>query len=210
LSALGLVVSDVTHDYVLTHLTPVTGELEADLDRLFERLDSAASVELEEEGIEPGRRELFRTVDMRYVGQQSSVSVPAEGAGVGWLAATTKAFHALHERLYGFSVPDEPVEVVNVRLRAVGRLHRGDRARAAKLTGLAPRPEPIGTRKVGFGTAKADRLDGPVYARAALLPGAHFSGPAIVEQSDSTLLIPPGKSVRADAHANLLVQAGTL
>jgi N-methylhydantoinase A len=209
LSALGLVVSDVTHDYVLTHLTPVTDELEADLDRLFERLDSAASAELEEEGIEPGRRELFHTVDMRYVGQQSSVSVPAEDAGVGWLAATTKSFHALHERLYGFSVSDEPVEVVNVRLRAVGRLHRGDRTRAAKPTGLAPRPEPIGTRKVGFGTAKADRLDVPVYARAALLPGTHFSGPAIVEQSDSTLLIPPGKSVRADAHANLLVQAGT-
>jgi N-methylhydantoinase A len=208
LSALGLVVSDVTHDYVLTHLAPVTDELESDLDRLFKQLDSAAHADLKEEGIEPGRRELFRAVDMRYVGQQSSVSVPAEGAGVGWLAATASAFHALHERLYGFSVPDEPIEVVNVRLRAVGRLHR-DRTEAVKLAGLPPRPEPMGTRKVGFGATKADRLDVPVYARAALLPGTHFSGPAIVEQTDSTLLIPPGKSVRADAHANLLMQAGS-
>ena len=48
----------------------------------------------------------------------------------------------------------------------------------------------------------------PVYARAALLPGTHLPGPAIVEQSDSTLLIPPGKGVRADAYSNLLVQAG--
>ena len=45
----------------------------------------------------------------------------------------------------------------------------------------------------------------PVYARAALLPGTHLAGPAIVEQSDSTLLIPPGKGVRADAYSNLLV-----
>jgi N-methylhydantoinase A len=207
LSALGLVVSDVTHDYVVTHLAPVADKLEADLDRLFEDLVSGAHAELKEEGIEPGRRELFRAVDMRYVGEQSSVSVPVEGAGVGWLAATTKAFHAMHERLYGFSVPDEPVEAVNVRLRAVGRLHRGDRASAGKLAG-SPRAEPTATRKVGFGGTKADRLVVPVYARAALLPGTHLAGPAIVEQSDSTLLIPPGKGVRADAYSNLLVQAG--
>jgi N-methylhydantoinase A len=202
------VVSDVTHDYVLTHLAPVTDELEADLDRLFKQLDSTAHAEIKEEGIEPGRRELFRAVDMRYVGQQSSVSVRAEGVGVGWLAATARAFHALHERRYGFSVPDEPIEVVNVRLRAVGHLHR-DHTEAVKLTGLPARPEPMGTRKVGFGATEADRLDVPVYARATLLPGTQFSGPAIVEQTDSTLLIPPGKSVRADAHANLLVQAGS-
>jgi N-methylhydantoinase A len=205
LSALGLVVSDVTHDYVVTHLVPVTNKLEADLDRLFDDLVSGAHAELKEEGIEPRRRELFRAADMRYVGEQSSVSVPVEGSGVGWLAATTKEFHAMHGRLYGFSVPDEPVEVVNVRLRAVGRLHRGDPARASKLAGARPSAEPTGIRKVGFGATKADRLDVPVYARAALLPGTHFVGPAIVEQNDSTLLIPPGKSVRADAYANLLV-----
>jgi N-methylhydantoinase A len=210
LSALGLVVSDVTHDYVVTHLAPVADKLEADLDRLFDDLVWGAHAELKQEGIEPGRRELFRAVDMRYIGEQSSVSVPVEGAGVGWLAATTKAFHAMHERLYGFSVPDEPVEVVNVRLRAVGRLHRGDRARAGKLAGSPPRAEPAATRKVGFGATKAGRLDVPVFARAALLPGTQFAGPAIVEQSDSTLLIPPGKSVRADAYCNLLVQAGAL
>jgi N-methylhydantoinase A len=207
LSALGLVVSDVTHDYVVTHLAPVADKLEADLHRLFEDLVSGAHAELKAEGIEPGRRELFRAVDMRYAGEQSSVSVPVEGAGVGWLAATTKAFHAMHERLYGFSVPDEPVEAVNARLRAVGRLHRGDRASAGKLAG-SPRAEPTATRKVGFGGTKADRLVVPVYARAALLPGTHLAGPAIVEQSDSTLLIPPGKGVRADAYSNLLVQAG--
>jgi N-methylhydantoinase A len=67
----------------------------------------------------------------------------------------------------------------------------------------------MGTRKVGFGATKADRLDVPVYARATLLPGTQFSGPAIVEQTDSTLLIPPSKSVRADAHANLLVQTSS-
>jgi N-methylhydantoinase A len=207
LSALGLVVSDVTHDYVVTHLAPVTDALKVELDRLFANLVAGAHAELEGEGIQAARRELFRAVDMRYVGEQFSVSVPVEGSGGGWLGATTKAFHAMHERLYGFRVPDEPVEVVNIRLRAVGRLHRGSGTRAEKPASAPPHPEPIGTRKVGFGPMKSDRLEVPVYARETLLPGIQFAGPAIVQQTDSTLLVPPGKRLRADPYANLLVEA---
>jgi N-methylhydantoinase A len=208
LSALGLIVSDVTHDYVVTHLSPVADKLEGALDRQFAGLIAGAQAELADEGIEESRRELFRALDMRYVGEQFSVGVPVDGKGAGWLAATATAFHAMHDRLYGFSVPDEAVEVVNVRLRAVGRLHRGGRDKTGRLPGSAPRAEPVGIRLVGFGATKADRREVPVYARASLVPGTRFAGPAIVEQSDSTLLVPPGRSVRADAYSNLLVQAG--
>jgi len=193
---------------VVTHLSPVTDKLEGALDRQFASFIAGAQAELADEGIEASRRELLRALDMRYVGEQFSVGVPVEGEGTGWLAATTTAFHAMHERLYGFSVPDEPIEVVNVRLRAVGRLHRGGRDKTARLPGSAPRPEPVGTRLVGFGATKADRREVSVYARASIVPGTRFAGPAIVEQSDSTLLIPPGRSVQADAYSNLLVQAG--
>jgi N-methylhydantoinase A len=206
LSAVGLVVSDVTHDYVVTHLAPITEKLENALDRQFGELIAGAHAELADEGIEDKRRDLFRALDMRYVGEQFSVSVPVEGEGVGWLSATTTAFHAMHERLYGFSVPDEPVEVVNVRLRAIGRLHRGKRGTAVCSSGPARRAKPVATRLVGFGPAKDDRCEVPVYARETLVPGTHFAGRAIVEQSDSTLLVPPGRSVRADAYGNLLVQ----
>ncbi|MFZ2145034.1 MAG: hydantoinase/oxoprolinase family protein, partial [Xanthobacteraceae bacterium] len=122
LSAVGLVVSDVTHDYVVTHLSPVADKLEGVLDRQFADLIRGAHTELASEGIEEKRHDLFPALDMRYIGEQFSVSVPIDVSGAGWLAATTTAFHALHERLYGFSVPDEPVEVVNIRLRAIGRL----------------------------------------------------------------------------------------
>jgi N-methylhydantoinase A len=207
LSAVGLVVSDVTHDYTLTHLSPVTVELERELDRHFAELIAGAHAELADEGIEDKRRDLFRTLDMRYVGEQFSVSVPVDGQSTGWLTATTAAFHALHQRLYGFSVPDEPVEVVNVRLRAIGRLHRGERT-AARSSAPARRAETVATRVVGFGPGKDERREVPVYARETLAPGTRFAGPAIVEQSDSTLLVPPGRSVRADTYGNLLVQVG--
>ena len=208
LSAFGLVVSDVIHDYVVTHLAPVTDKLEVALDHQLADLTRGARAELASEGIKEKRHDLFPALDMRYIGEQFSVSVPIEGRGAGWLAATTTAFHALHERLYGFSVPDEPVEIVNVRLRAIGRLYRRERAPAPLSDRPARRAEPVTSRLVGFGPGKDDRREVPIYARETLTPGTRFAGPAIVEQSDSTLLVPPGRSVGADGCGNLLIEAG--
>jgi N-methylhydantoinase A len=207
LSAFGLVVSDVTHDYVITHLSPVNEKLQGALDGHLTELVRDAQAELISEGIEERRHELFPALDMRYIGEQFSVSVPIESRGVGWLAAATTAFHALHERLYGFSVPDEPIEVVNIRLRAVGRLQR---AGVDKPKGdfASLDPQPMARRSVAFGPGKDDCREVPVYARETLVPFTRFAGPAIVEQSDSTLLVPPRRSVRADAHGNLLIEAG--
>jgi N-methylhydantoinase A len=207
LSAFGLVVSDVTHDYVITDLCPVTDKLETVLDVHMAELMRGEHAELASEGIEEKRHELFPALDMRYIGEQFSVNVPIDGRGARWLATTTTAFHTLHERLYGFSVPDEPVEVVNVRLRAIGRLHRNERNGTARNGGSAHRAEPVATRLVGFGPGKDDRCEVPVYARETLVPCTRFAGPAIVEQSDSTLLVPPRHSVRADAYGNLLIEA---
>ena len=67
----------------------------------------------------------------------------------------------MHERLYGFSVPGEPVELVNVRLRAIGRLYRGERERKAAAPQSAPRVASIGKRKVAFGPGKSDRIEVP-------------------------------------------------
>jgi N-methylhydantoinase A len=208
LSAFGLVVSDVTHDYVITHLSAVTEKLEPTLDVHLAELIRGAHAELRSEGIEEKRHELFPALDMRYIGEQFSVNVPIEARGIGWLAASTAAFHALHERLYGFSVPDEPVEVVNIRLRAIGRLHREERGAGPSKSYSAFHPQPMATRRVAFGPGKDDTREVPVYAREVLVPFTRFAGPAIIEQSDSTLLVPPRRSVRADAHGNLLIEVG--
>jgi N-methylhydantoinase A len=63
-------------------------------------------------------------------------------------------------------------------------------------------------RLVAFGPGKDERYQVPVYARETLASGARFAGPAIVEQSDSTLFVPPRRSVRADAYGNLLIEVG--
>jgi N-methylhydantoinase A len=209
LSALGLVVSDVTHDYVISHLAHITEKLEPELDGHFVKLTAGAHSELGDEGVEEMRRELIGALDLRYVGEQSSVSVPVAGTSAHWLEKTAESFHRMHDRLYGFSVPDEPVELVNVRLRAIGRLYRGERERKAGTPQSAPRIVSTGKRKVAFGPTESDRIEVPVFARSALVPHGRVSGPAIVEQSDSTLLVPPGRNVSVDAYANLLIEAAS-
>jgi N-methylhydantoinase A len=72
----------------------------------------------------------------------------------------------------------------------------------------ARRAAPVATRLVGFGPGKDERYQVPVYARETLVPGTRFAGPAIVEQSDSTLLVSPRRSVRTDAYGNLLIEMG--
>ena len=83
LSALGLVVSDVTHDYVISNLAPVKAKLEPELDGHFAKLTASAHAELGDEGVEEVRRELIGALDLRYVGEQSSISRPGSATSSG-------------------------------------------------------------------------------------------------------------------------------
>jgi N-methylhydantoinase A len=198
-------VSDIAHDYVSTCIASISEKLEPVLTGHFDRLIRTAEVELADEGVPAARRELFRTLDMHYIGEQSAISVPIAGQEPGWLDKAVAAFHAMHERYYGFSAHEEPVGVLNVRLRAVGRLNSALSANPRLSACKQDRPAPIETRFVSFGRTAADRCEVPIFAREELCSGMHFVGPAIVQQQDSTLLVPPSASVRADKFGNLVV-----
>jgi N-methylhydantoinase A len=123
---------------------------------------------------------------------------PLTPARLEQLVAT---FHAEHRRLYSYDLPEAPVELVNLRLTAVGALPRRERsvprggARAGAVTG----PRPVYFRGAGFVTS-------PGYARDGLAPGMVFEGPAIVEQEDATALVAPGFHARVDEAHNLIVE----
>jgi N-methylhydantoinase A len=110
-------------------------------------------------------------------------------------------FFTEHERAYGFHNPADPVEIVNFRLIAVGKLHQPT-ARPAE-TRKSGKAEATSHRKVWF-TADAAQ-DTPIYDRATLLPGDTIAGPAIVEQLDSTTLVFPGDRATVDPYLNLIV-----
>jgi N-methylhydantoinase A len=110
-------------------------------------------------------------------------------------------FFQAHQRFYGFHNPDDPVELVNVRMTARGAIPILDSVRADRKSAAAP--SPVDRRPVWFENDAA--VDAPVYDRVALRPGDTLAGPAIIEQFDSTTVLHPGDSLRVDDALNLLI-----
>jgi N-methylhydantoinase A len=203
-SAHGIAMSDFTHDYMLSLLKPVDGMSMGDVAGILEGLQAQATRDLDTEDIPAERRRFIAGLDMRYVGQTTEINVPmADGwqAGTGSLEEMVQAFHERHERLYTYAVPGEPVEVVNVRLKAIGQVDKPDLPAGQGAKGT---PAALGKRPVWF-VGRAGALDTPVYLREALLPGMTVSGPAIVQELSSTTVIPPDTRVEVDPYHNLIL-----
>lgn len=202
LSALGTLVADTLKDYVRTVMLDAP-QADETINRVLTELEEQGRRDLEREGIAPERIMLERYLDMRYVGQSYELVVPFEGDR----AAAVERFHAAHERRFGYSDPEEPVQIVNVRLKARGVdthpvLERREVVKDAKAV-------PTGTQTVIFADATSATgwrtYEAARYERANLLPGTTFNGPAIVTQYDTTTVLPPNWRAFVDAVDNLIL-----
>src|SRR5581483_4302165 len=205
-SAMGLLMSDVKHDYVRSRLQPLSETDPNDAERLFGELAAQARADLRAEGFADDQIVLQRLLDLRYAGQGYELSVPAPESPLDRpaLAAARQHFDALHERLHGHQAPGEPVEIVNYRLIALARVPRIElrRQTAGSDDATAARK---GERRAVF-LDQADAVSCPVYDRTRLAPGHRLRGPAIVEQVDSTTVVYPGQEVLVDEYRNLIVR----
>ena len=205
LCAIGLLTTDLRYDFAVTRLQRAGAFDAAATEAVFAELAYEADRCLEANGIPPERRRFRRSADMRYEKQGVELTVPLNGAVTeGGLDTLTADFHALHERLYTFSDPAQPVEIVNQRVEAAGLT---DKFALPELPAApSEQPEPAGERLacLGGGTLRAT----PTYRREALLAGHRVEGPAIVDQLDSTTVLLPGQTARADRYGNLLISEG--
>ena len=208
LCALGLLVTDMRGDYVRTALSLTREAKPADVATIWAELEDRARDWPAEEGVTPDRQVLERTVDMRYLGQnyELPVSAPAGGWDEAAQLELEHRLHAAHERTYGYAAVEEPIQVVNFRVTAYGltphirlRPHEAGRGSAADAI--------VGERQVYWARGSAAEPT-PVYLRSRLAPGHQLTGPAIVEQLDSTTLIAPGQRARLDEYRNLHVDLG--
>ena len=195
-SATGLLVTDLEHEYTVTLLTRLTDVTEDVLDAAFEPLEETGMHDLNREGTAPEDISFVRQLDLRYVGQSFELAVSS-----GDPAEAARRFHAEHDRAYGFSAPEEPIELVSVRVRAVGRIAKP----ALPVLAAGPMPDPKERRPVHFAEA-GGFVDAAVFDRYALPAGVRFEGPAIVEEYDSTLVVHPGFAAEADVHGNLFLR----
>lgn len=203
LSALGLLVSDVIYDYSTSRVRPLAAVDPAELADAFADFERKGRDRLSEEALPEERMRFERTVDLRYVGQSFELSVPVPDGDLdaASLEGMGQRFHERHEQRYGHAYPDEPLELVTIRLRSRGLVDPP--ALAADRTEGTVEGALRGTREVVYGgTAHETR----VYEGGRLSPGAEFDGPAIVEGAESTTVVPPEQRVRVDEYGNLLVE----
>ncbi len=210
-SAMGLLATDMVYEYVSTTYQRLSALDAAALQRRFEELEEQARAQLEEDGVSGDRLVIQRVADCRYLGQGYELRVDVDSGAIDhdWAEKVRRNFHDIHEREYSRRFEDSDIEIPNVRVRAIG---------------LMP---PLSTPEAEHGTESADDAlrheaaawfsgpDGLVqvptryYDRAALKAGNRLEGPAIVNQYDTTTVIPPGLAAHVDRYGNIVIEIGT-
>ena len=191
LSALGMLVADVTRDYSASVLMPAAQLSDAALRKRLAVLARRASRDLANEGFKADRMVLEQQVDVRYTGQSYEITLPFS-TGYG------KAFHRRHARLYGYANPARAIEVVTLRVRASGVTSK-PRLPFAKPRRMF-RPKPAG---ICPGQFDGRTLRVAHYRWPDLQPGAEAAGPAVVTGPEATVVIPPGFRFRVDGFGNV-------
>jgi N-methylhydantoinase A len=206
-SAVGLLTTDLKYDAIRTEFQ--AGDT-VDLDRLngdFAAMQDELSRQLAADGVRPEDAAFQRAGDLRYLGQGYELRVPFPDTALdaAALAVVFARFGELHRAEYGHVFPDSSIEIVNIRVTGIGRM--------AKIA--APRPPEGGsladalvkTAPCAFRVGDAlETLQTPFYRRDALPLDEPVVGPAIILQTDSTTVVPPGATVRADRGGNLILR----
>ena len=205
-SAIGLVMSDIRHDFVQTSVLRGSDISEEKIEPLFKKLETLAVKALVADDVPQDRRTISRSADLRYAGQAFEVNVPLpEGQFRGdVISETLDRFHEKHLKQYAHKNPDRDVEFVNGRVSAIGLMNAPPlSARENDAKKLAPRV----LRPVYFDEVK-DFVETPVYERSNVAVGIPIEGPAIIEQIDTTVVVHPGQSAETDNFGNLLISTG--
>ncbi|MGX5733711.1 hydantoinase/oxoprolinase family protein [Bosea thiooxidans] len=197
-SALGGLVADLRGDFVRTLFAELSPAVLPQLKAAAAAMVQDGRSWLAAQG-HTGAADLRFSADMRYVGQSYEIEVPLQPA---WLeagdpAAIAREFHRTHARIYDFDDADGRIEIVNLRLSAIGAGPILSFPEAEEVDAVA-----VPERELAIHTGGARRAVG-LYRRAGLPPGSRFAGPAVVAQEDTTVAIPAGAMARIDSHLNL-------
>ncbi|CAA9589814.1 MAG: N-methylhydantoinase A, partial [uncultured Thermomicrobiales bacterium] len=201
-SALGMLHAELRYDFTRTILTPLEGAEPARLTAAYRELEAEGFARLAAAGVDPSGATVTRAADIRYRQQTSTLRTPVPGGDLTpeAMRGVAGAFHALHEGGYGFRFDADPLMLVSLRTAVSG---------ASLELALPPwrgaGEPPRGRRPVYFAGAWHDC---PIYGRGGLAAGAEVAGPAIVEDDQCTVAIPPGDRVRVDRWGNLIAHFG--
>jgi N-methylhydantoinase A len=200
-AALGCLLVDVRHDFSKTYLV---NSSEADLgviEGIYAELEDEAREVLRKEGLTEDRVALVRNMDLRYIGQWRSLSVEVPKP-IQSLQHALEIFHREHERQFSWSNVEQVVEIYGLRITAIGKVAKPVFPKTAQQPHGAVKPR--STRRVFFERA-GGFVDTPVYRRADLPAGTTLTGPAVIEQLDTTTIIPTRVKASIDDYLNIIL-----
>jgi N-methylhydantoinase A len=201
-SALGCLLVDITHDISRMYLHNIADVSIDELDRAFRELEMDGRDRLLHEGVAEDRMVFQRFIDMRYLGQWRSMSI-AVPTQLKSLDAAVEKFHEDHGREHNYSRPGAPVEVYRLQIKATGLVRKAEFARVQLRAGKAP--VAASERMVLF-DEHPKFLNARIFDRTLLAPGDVIEGPAIIEQLDSTTLVPPGIKAEVDDYLTIVMR----
>lgn len=201
-SAMGCLLVDIQHDLSGMFTADTTQVDEHELDQQFRALEKTAAERLWKEGVSENDSIIERSMSMRYQGQWRSLEVRM-GSGPNALVEAIDSFHSEHERQFALRQDDKPVEIYRIEVRALGKTPKPSFKPAEKQDAA---PEALGRRSVYFDGVWHET---PIYERAGLGFGMKIIGPAIIEQLDSTTVVPPSDIAEIDEWLNIRISLST-
>ncbi len=208
-SAMGLLTTDLKYDLIKNEFMLSTAPDASKLAQDLEELEIQARSQLRKDGVDAKDMRLIRGADCRYVGQgyELRASIPNGELTPANMNQIWESFHSIHEAEYGHRFPDNPIELVNLRIVAVGAVPKLKTPQVRGGTSLQDalvREADLLYRTNG----KLEPHKTKFYLRDKLPVGQAFEGPAVILQKDSTTLLPPGASAMIEANGNMLVKVG--
>lgn len=210
MSALGLLASPLSFEVSRTHERFVANLDAAEFNEMFTALEREAKAPLEAAGADVGNISVTHRLDMRYHGQGHEIEITLPSPlGTATLERLPEYFRTRYEALYAFAFLDAPLVITGWKVESRGPepgLVSGYRLTSSSTTNKTEMEKAV--RRAYFDTA-GGYVETPVYDRYALEPGARVEGPALIEERESTAVIPPGCEVRVDQHLNLVAEIDT-
>ncbi|MFL1874624.1 hydantoinase/oxoprolinase family protein [Hansschlegelia beijingensis] len=200
-SALGCLLVDIQHDVTQMYLAKADDVDIAEVEQTFQALEREGRERLKMEGVTDDRMVFQRKIDMRYLGQWRALSISLS-APVTSLDEAIATFHHEHGREHNYSRPGAPVEIYRLSVIATGVTAK---AKFAEFEPVDARPEPSGARMVRFDELP-EAVETPVYDRTDLRAGMKVAGPAVIDQLDSTVIVPPGVTAEVDRFLTIVMR----
>jgi N-methylhydantoinase A len=200
-SALGCLLVDIQHDITQMYLSKIEDVNISDIEATYRALELEGRERLANEGVSEDRMVFQRKIDMRYLGQWRALSISLS-APVTSLDEAIATFHHEHGREHNYSRPGAPVEIYRVSVIATGLTPK---ARFAEYEPVDAPAVPAGTRRVRFDELP-EAIEAPVYDRTTLQAGMKVVGPAMIDQLDSTTVVPPGVTAEIDRSLTIVMR----